>query len=199
MLERKIRAVYDDETIVVYQAYNRAIAEAAVDLQTFASPNFKMDRMTWIKPSFLWMMYRAGWGVKENQTNILEIQLNRKGFEWALENSCLSHFDASKHASHEAWKAAMQVSPVRLQWDPEKDIQLQNLPYRSIQIGLSGIAVKHFTEDWIVKITDISQECKAIHQEILAGNIERAKAMLPQEEIYPIPKAIALKIDETST
>lgn len=21
--------------------------------------NFKMDRMTWIKPSFLWMMYRA--------------------------------------------------------------------------------------------------------------------------------------------
>jgi hypothetical protein len=32
---------------------------------TFVSPPFKRDRMTWIKPSFLRMMYRAGSGFKD--------------------------------------------------------------------------------------------------------------------------------------
>ncbi len=197
MLERKIRGIFDDDTIVVYQAYNRAIAEAAVDLQTFAPPTFKMDRMTWIKPSFLWMMYRAGWGSKKDQTNILEIQIKRSGFEWALENSCLSHFSSHIHASHEEWKTKLKASPVRLQWDPEKGLQLQNLTYRSIQIGLTGVAVHHFTKDWIVKISDITNECKAIHSEIKAGNLAQAQRMLPQEEIYPTPRSLALKINES--
>jgi len=26
-----------------------------------------MNRMTWIKPNFLWMMYRSGWASKKNQ------------------------------------------------------------------------------------------------------------------------------------
>ena len=56
-----------------------------------------MERMTWIKPSFLWMMYRAGWGKKdENQKRILAIDISIEGFEWALEHSLLSR-DASKY------------------------------------------------------------------------------------------------------
>jgi hypothetical protein len=27
-------------------------------------PPFKVDRMTWVKPSFLWMTYRSGWATK---------------------------------------------------------------------------------------------------------------------------------------
>ena len=57
---RQVRAVFDDRSIVVYQAYGREIAEAALAHGRFVSP-FKRDRMTWIKPSFLWMMYRSGW------------------------------------------------------------------------------------------------------------------------------------------
>jgi hypothetical protein len=56
---RQIRAVYDDEVIRVYQAYSYSIAAAALQKGTFVSPPFKLDRMTWIKPSFLWMMYLA--------------------------------------------------------------------------------------------------------------------------------------------
>jgi hypothetical protein len=56
---RQIRAQYDDSVIRVYQAYSDAIADVALERQTFVSPPFKMERMTWIKPSFLWMMYRA--------------------------------------------------------------------------------------------------------------------------------------------
>ena len=59
---------------------------------TFVSPPFKMSRMTWIKPSFLWMMYRAGWGYKDaGQRRILAIDITREGFQWALEHSCPSH------------------------------------------------------------------------------------------------------------
>jgi hypothetical protein len=55
---RQIRAIYDDETITVYQAYSPSIATTAVEHQKLnASPDFKLGRMTWIKPSWCWMMY----------------------------------------------------------------------------------------------------------------------------------------------
>ncbi len=50
---RRIRAAYDNETIVVYQAYSPAIALPALQAQRFVAP-FSRSRMTWIKPSFLW-------------------------------------------------------------------------------------------------------------------------------------------------
>lgn len=57
---------YGDEVIRVYQAYNNQIVDEAIRLGTFGSC-FKMERMTWIKPSFLWMMYRSGWATKKDQ------------------------------------------------------------------------------------------------------------------------------------
>lgn len=185
MLEKQIRAVFDEQTITVYQAYRKEIAEPAVVNQKFVPP-FKMARMTWIKPSFLWMMYRAGWATKDGQEHILSIKIKRSGFEWALANCCISHFDASLFANHEEWKTKLQNSPVRLQWDPEKDIHLQNLNYRSIQIGLTGDAVQHYVNDWIVAIDDITPLCKQIHSLVLDKKIEEAKALLPLENIYPI-------------
>lgn len=143
--------------------------------------------MTWIKPSFLWMMYRSGWAAKENQEHILSIKIKREGFEWALEHSCLSHFDSSIHATHELWKQALQDTPVRIQWDPEKDILLQALPYRSIQIGLSGIAVEKYISDWIVQIDEITPACQNIHQLIQAGKHDEAKDLLPNEDVYHLP------------
>jgi len=64
--ERQIRAVFDEQTIRVYQAYGDAIADPALKAGTFVPP-FSMTRMSWIKPSFLWMMYRSGWGTKPGQ------------------------------------------------------------------------------------------------------------------------------------
>lgn len=88
----QIRAYYTDETIRIYQAYSDIIADSALEHGTFVSPSFKIDRMTWIKPSFLWMMYRSGWAQKDaNQKRILAIDIKREGFEWALMNGCLSH------------------------------------------------------------------------------------------------------------
>ena len=193
MLEKQIRAVYDEQTITVYQAYREDIATPAVANQKFVPP-FKMERMTWIKPSFLWMMYRAGWATKEGQEHILAIKIKREGFEWALTNCCLSHFDSSLFSTQEEWKTKLQNSPVRLQWDPEKDIHLQNLNYRSIQIGLTGAAVKHYVNDWIVAIDDITPLCRQIHTLILDKKIEEAKSLLPLENIYPLSSTLKLLV-----
>lgn len=139
--QRQIRALYDADTIRVYQAYSDSIADAALAHGTFVSPPFKMERMTWIKPSFLWMMYRAGWGYKDaGQTRILAIDISREGFEWALANGCLSHADESM--SKEEWLKLKDQSPVRIQWDPERDLYLRPQEHRAIQIGLSKEAVQ---------------------------------------------------------
>ncbi len=192
---RLIRANFDKDSITVYQAFNEKIALSAVEAQTFVSPPFKMERMTWIKPSFLWMMYRSGWGTKENQECILAIKIKREGFEWALKNSCLSHFNSKIHSNHEDWKNKLKTSPVRIQWDPEKDILLEPLPYRSIQIGLSGIAVENYVSEWITHIDNITDKSQSIHQLIIANKINQAKDLLLTEQIYPLPDILASNIN----
>ena len=57
-----IRADYDERSIIVYQAYREEIALSALARQHFVPP-FSLNRMTWIKPSFLWIMERSNWGL----------------------------------------------------------------------------------------------------------------------------------------
>jgi len=183
---RQIRATYDAETITVYQAYSRVIADAATEARTFVPP-FKIDRMTWIKPSFLWMMYRSGWATKEGQERVLAIRIARHGFENALRRSSLSHFDPEIYADRDAWMAATRVSPVRIQWDPERDFDLAPLPWRSIQIGLSGEAVKQYINEWIVDIEDVTGIAHALAE-------HRQVKDLPRERPYPLPADLAARI-----
>jgi len=181
---RQIRAVYDENTIRVYQAYNEAIADAALARGTFVSPPFKLERMTWIKPSFLWMMYRAGWGYKDDgQQRILAIDISREGFEWALEHSCPSHPDPSMSAQE--WARIKATAPVRIQWDPERNLHLEPLAHRAIQIGLGGTSVRLYVEQWIRKIADITALAHEIHGLVRAGRIDEAHAALPVETCYP--------------
>ncbi len=187
--------MYDTHTITVYQAFSPEIALSAVANQTFLTPPFKRRRMTWIKPSFLWMMYRSGWATKEKQEHILAIKITRSGFEWALAHSCLSHFQPPFHASEKNWKEGLEKTSVRIQWDPEKDILLKPLDYRSIQIGLTGIAVDKYVDEWIIGIEDITEFCHETYELVKANKIKEAKDLLPVETIYPLPFDIAERIN----
>lgn len=179
---RQIRAVHDAHTLRVYQAYSDTIADSALTHGRFVSPPFKMARMTWIKPSFLWMMYRAGWGLKDaGQARILAIDISREGFDWALAHSCPSHPDPSMRPAD--WERLKQATPVRIQWDPERDLLLQPLPYRSIQIGLSGEAVSRYVGDWIQRITDVTPLAHEIHALVRAQCLDEARAKLPDERV----------------
>ena len=79
----EIRADYDARSIVVYQAYSPSIALPALQAQRFVPP-FSFGRMTWIKPSFLWLMERSNWGRKVGQERILAVRITREGWEEAL-------------------------------------------------------------------------------------------------------------------
>ena len=191
---RQIRALYTPETITVYQAYPPGIARPALAAGRFVPP-FKRERMTWIKPSFLWMMYRCGWATKPDQETVLAVEITRTGFEEALAQACLSHFDPARYASHEEWSRQLEESPVRVQWDPERSLRLGALPYRSLQVGLSGTAVHRYVDEWLVRLTDVTPLVREIHELVLAGDDDTARALLPTEEEYPLPSDIAANVN----
>ncbi|KZN39367.1 hypothetical protein N480_00630 [Pseudoalteromonas luteoviolacea S2607] len=191
---RQIRAVYDNKTIRVYQAYNDAIANSTLANGTFISPPFKMERMTWIKPSFLWMMYRSGWAKKDTgQNRILAIDISREGFEWALDNSLLSN-KAKEFTDREAWLKLKNSTPVRIQWDPERDINLQPLEHRAIQIGLSNEAVDLYVNQWVQKVTDVTELAAQIKGYVDNNQLEAARALLPNEVPYNLNTNLKDKI-----
>jgi hypothetical protein len=173
--ERQVRALFDDETITVYQAYAPEIAEAALAAGSFVSP-FKRDRMTWIKPSFLWMMHRSGWATEPGQERVLAVRISRDGFDWALRHSSLSHDAARKRAY-----------PVRVQWDPERSLQLERLDHRAIQIGIGADAVGRYIDEWITDLSDVTPLAREIQALVEAGELDAARGMLPIERAYDLP------------
>ncbi|PWU50141.1 DUF4291 domain-containing protein [Micromonospora globispora] len=187
---RQIRARYSSDTITVYQAYPPQVALPAVAAGRFVAP-FKRDRMTWIKPSFLWMMYRCGWATKPGQERVLSIDITREGFEWALARACLSHYDRDLHGDKASWSRQLKTSPVRVQWDPERSLHLKALPYRSLQVGLSGEAVDRYVDDWVVAVTDITPTVHRVRHLLRGGDEQAAAAHLPVEHVYPLPAQIA--------
>lgn len=195
--QRQVRAAFDDATVTVYQAYSPHIADAALAAGTFVPP-FKPDRMTWIKPSFLWMMYRSGWATKPGQERILAIRITRTGFEQALADACLSHYDRDVYANREEWVQRKESSQVRVQWDPERSPRLAPLPWRSIQIGLSGPAAQLYTANWITEITDITQTAQDLHELIIQGDESGIGEQLSAEKPYPLPPHAAHMIGATT-
>lgn len=193
---RQIRANFTESTITVYQAYPAVIGIPALRAGRFVPP-FKIGRMTWIKPSFLWMMYRCGWGRKPDQEVVLAIEITRSGFESALAHSSLSHFEAETYATEEEWEKCKAASPVRIQWDPERTLALGEKDYRSIQIGISGDAVTQYVNEWIVKLTDVTPLAHEIEGLVRAQKLTEAEARLPSETPYPISDDLAKVIGAT--
>ena len=187
---RQIRADYDRSTIVVYQAYSDAIANAALKAQQFVAP-FSMNRMTWIKPSFLWLMERSGWGTKSNQERTLAIRITRRGWDSALERSVLTAFDPTIHSAIDAWRARFATAIVHVQWDPERSLHGSKLEYRSIQVGLSRTVIAEYVSAWTVEIKDLSSLVAKLRRLCKEGNHIAAKKLLPDERIYPAQPEVA--------
>jgi hypothetical protein len=146
--------------------------------------------MTWVKPSFLWMMYRSGWGTKENQETVLAVEITREGFAWALRNACLTHYVPELHHDRAAWKRRLRQAPARVQWDPERDLHLAPLPYRSLQLGLAGEAAARYADEWTVGIEDVTPLAARIHGLVRAGQLERARELLPPERPFPVEEEV---------
>ena len=143
------------DEIVVYQAYKPAIADFAVKHQHFGGSEYGYGRMSWIKPNFLWMMYRCGWAEKVNQERVLALWIDKKVLEGILSQAVLTTFDPAYHTDRDTWRSSLDKA-VRMQWDPDHDPHGAKLTRRAIQLGLSGAVLENFGKRQINVIEDIT-------------------------------------------
>lgn len=189
---RHILAQFDDETIIVYQAYQPSIGLFAVKHQYFGG-DFSYSRMSWIKPNFLWMMYRSGWGSKAGQEITLAIRLRRVFFDTLLDQALPSSFDPEQFATRDLWQTAVKQSDVRLQWDPDHAPNGAPLARRAIQLGIRGSVLEEYGRNAIVEILDVSNFVQTQRQYAEAKGYQNL--LCPIEDVYiPANSAICKKL-----
>jgi hypothetical protein len=175
----QVLAQFDAESVVVYQAYRPEIAAFAVEYQRFGGEHWR-DRMSWIKPGFLWMMYRSDWASKPDQERVLAIRLRRADFDLFLSEAVAASYSTSEMPSHEAWQDAVSRSDVRLQWDPDHAPNGAKQERRAVQLGLRRSALRRYESSALLGIEDIT---RFVHEQARQP-IE--SLLLPREEVYPV-------------
>lgn len=162
--------------------------------------------MTWIKPNFLWMMYRSNWARSPNQERILGIWLHIDAFHELLtlsEQTSANSAYASKH-EWEAARAAKKTLPgateewdgrVNVQWDPDHHPSGTKLTRRAIQIGIKKVP-------WwssgarFEKIVDVTPLVIAQRDFV---TISEDQLHTPHERVYLVPDAEIAKHAHTDT
>ena len=177
---KHILAQFDEDSVCVYQAYRPAIAIFAVEHQKLGG-EFSFSRMSWIKPNFLWMMYRSGWAAKPEQEHILAVRLRRTFFDELLCSVVPSSFDPHLFSTREKWQEAVKSSEVRLQWDPDHDAVGKPIERRAVQLGLRGSMLRRYAERELISIEDITPFVIAQRQHLTRGLHE---LQTPTEQVY---------------
>lgn len=180
---RHILAQYDSESVVVYQAYRPEIGDFAIKHGYFGG-EFSFNRMSWIKPNFLWMMYRSGWASKSGQEVILAVRLKRYAFDEILAAAVHSKFVPDLYSNEKEWKKIAKSSSVRLQWDPDHHPNGNKLERRAIQLGLRGEFLDRYARDWLVEIEDISTFVQQQYENVKAKDWQNL--LVPLESIYSV-------------
>jgi hypothetical protein len=179
---RHILAQFDDDTVIVYQAYNHGIGRSAAEHGAFGGGGFSFARMSWVKPNFLWMMYRSGWGSKENQEVTLALRLRRPFFEELLALAVPSTWDRERFSSEQEWSHAVAASSVRLQWDPDHSPAGGPLERRALQMGLRRDALAAMGKRELVEVLDISDFVR--EQRSALSSVGVSALITPRERVY---------------
>jgi hypothetical protein len=155
--------------------------------------------MSWVKPNFLWIMYRSGWGTKVGQEATLAITIPREAFGAILAEAVHCSFVPAVYERQEDWRRAVSGSSVRLQWDPDHDPHGKPLERRALQLGLRGEVLRRYATEWPVRIEDISAFVSEQRTRVASGRpIET-----PREHVLPIADArvaarLGLSVDSSS-
>jgi len=177
---RHILAHYDDDSVIVYQAYCPAIGRFAIEMGRLDGPAFSLKRMSWIKPNFLWMMYRSGWGVKQNQEITLGLRISRQFFDSLLLSAVASSYQPAEYASRAEWQKAVKSSEVRRQWDPDHAPRGAKLQRRAIQLGLRGSVLQALAHRELREVIDMTA---FVEQQ--RGNLhDFSQLHTPAEKVY---------------
>jgi hypothetical protein len=189
---RHILAQFDEDTILVYQAYCPAIGRFATEHGTFGG-EFSYTRMSWVKTNFLWMMYRSDWGTKENQEVTLGLRLRRAFFDILLADAVPSSWDRDRFATRGDWSRAVERSSVRLQWDPDRDPSGANLERRAIQLGLRGEVLEAFGRRELAEVIDLTEFVAEQRLRLASGGV--SALITPRERVYrPTDPALSARL-----
>lgn len=149
--------------------------------------------MSWIKPNFLWMMFRSGWGTKENQEVTLALRLRRAFFDSILAAAVPSSWDRERYASEDDWKRDVGRSAVRLQWDPDHHPNGAPLERRAIQLGLRGDVLEVFVTRELLEVIDLSVFVAEQRERLASGGVR--ELVCPRERVYrPADEDIAVRL-----
>jgi hypothetical protein len=179
---RHVLAHYDGDSVIVYQAYRPSIGRYAVEHGRLGGSEFSYARMSWVKPNFLWMMYRSGWGTKEGQEVTLGLRLRRAFFDALLAQAVESTWDAARFPTREAWQQAVAGSSVRLQWDPDHHPSGAKLERRAVQLGLRGPALEALGRHELLEVLDLT--AFVAEQRAVLASAGVSALRVPREELY---------------
>jgi hypothetical protein len=178
---RHILAQYDEDTIIVYQAYRTSIGQFVVKNSVFGG-DFSYSRMSWVKPNFLWMMYRSGWGTREGQEITLALRLRRTFFDGLLAQAVPSLWDPDQFVTEEEWAREVRRSCVRVQWDPDHHPSGAKVERRAIQLGLRGKALEAFGQRELVEVIDLSEFVAEQREQLSSSGV--SAIVTPRERVY---------------
>lgn len=180
---------WDDEGVFVYQAFCDEIADWALSQQQFGGPKFCPKRMTWIKPSFAWVLYRSGYGRKHGQHRILKVKLSHASTAEILSHcQCLDTNRATRKGGVEKDR---EISSGVVQWDPARDLMTADdkgkeprrcLRGRAIQIGLKGWMSELYVRS-VLSIQDVTELAHRIGQ--AHGSKKKGAAATLMAELLP--------------
>lgn len=180
-----------ENSIIFYQAYKESIAFSSVRNQVLGGADFSYDRMSWIKPGFLWMMHRSGWATKESQERILAIEIDKNDFILILKQAVHSSYKPKLYKSNNEWSASLKNSDVVIQWDPDHDPFGRKIDRRAIQIGLRGDTLEKFGKHYVKRISDITSFIK--EQQFILRTKGEDDLMIPIETIFKIDDELLRK------
>jgi hypothetical protein len=191
MTTKRILAAFDETGVIVYQAFEPRIVQAAVTKGTFGV-GFTRDRLTWIKPSFGWMLHRSDYATKHRQEAVARIRITHEGFTAILSQAIPTYYDAALFPDEIEWSCCLDRSEVRYQWDPARDLRGVRLEQRAIQLGMRGETVHRYVDEWILGIEDVTELAHAIGAESRKRHPHFPD--VPQECEYPVTEDLRYRL-----
>merc|ERR1739848_568409 len=176
--------------VYLYQAFCDEIADWALAHQQFGGAKFDTKRMTWIKPSFGWILYRSGYGHKPGQNRVLKIKLPHDALGELL-SQC--HCVNTNKATRSARDTQGAGSNGKVQWDPERDIMSvdgkgreprEMRRRRAIQIGVKG----PLSEFYVKSVVSIEDATELAHKVCTAHRSKKSTAMIELQAELPVER-----------
>ncbi len=112
----------------------------------------------------------------------LTLMMKEYGFISILKQAIPTAFDPNIFTNEHQWRSILDRNEVRYQWDPDRDLFLQKLSRRAIQIGIEGDIVKNYVDRWIIAIEDVTGLAANIRNAV--NNKSKELPPIPDESIY---------------